>query len=330
MEKKKFGLHLLFWLAIILLRLLATIDENSLKESIILALYLYGTYALIFYSTTLAYFEFQAKKKHLLFGISLIVITLLFVVFFRTSSRILHFFLEIKMPVGLLKFGIIRVIFIELFAIIYCIAIGKRKAEEKHKVVLHEKTTTELAFLKTQMNPHFFFNTLNNIYGLAYKKDDRTPEIIVKLSEIMRYIIYETTDDYVPLQKEITFIENYINLENLRIRNAERVKLNIDINNPIFKIAPLILLPFIENCFKHGDINGNRNGSIEVNIWTESDTFYFSCSNSFKNNKVKKSGGVGLNNVKKRLEILYADEFNLTISTENGLYYVLLELSLIK
>ncbi len=187
---------------------------------------------------------------------------------------------------------------------------------------------TELRFLRTQISPHFFFNTLNNIYSLSVEKSDKTPKTILKLSELMRYLLHETNQKRQSLTKEIICFQNYLDLE--RIRYGDLLKININISGEIEgrEIAPMLLLAFIENSFKHG---ANKNiGEIEINIdFNVIDEFlYFKISNPIptktnNNNIVSYPGGIGIGNVKKRLELGYKQEdYDLMIGENNDQYIV--------
>ncbi len=187
---------------------------------------------------------------------------------------------------------------------------------------------TELLFLRTQISPHFFFNTLNNIYSLALSNSSKTPKLILKLSELMRYLLYETKDKRQSLEKEIMCVHNYLDLE--RIRFDDQLEINMDISGDILnkEIAPILLLSFVENAFKHG---ANKNiGKIRIDIKFKIDDnfLYFYISNptptitSFKQ-KNNTQGGIGLKNVKKRLELGYKkDDYDLKIEEKDGLFIV--------
>ncbi|KAA1244230.1 sensor histidine kinase [Aquimarina sp. RZ0] len=206
--------------------------------------------------------------------------------------------------------------------------------KEHKKLIEVEKLQleTELRFLRTQISPHFFFNTLNNIYSLSVAKSDKTPKTILKLSELMRYLLHETHHKRQHLSKEIICLQNYLDLE--RIRYGDLLKINITISGEIEdkKIAPMLLLSFIENSFKHG---ANKNiGVVEIQIdFTIIDEFlYFKISNplpAITNTQqiAPISGGIGIGNVKKRLKLGYQpDEYKLDINTTNGLYIVNLKI----
>ena len=320
--------HIIVWIALILLRLLSGIGTHSVIESLSISILLYGIYAIIFYTTAHVQARYFEKKRLLVLFGSLILILFAGSFMLRTGFRILEVATDFKLRIGNADYGVVRTLFVILCGELYQVFTQKKQTEQKAQNILLEKTEKELQFLKNQMNPHFFFNTLNNIYGLAYKQDKSTPKVILMLSESMRYIIYETQSDFVPLSKEIAFLRNYIELEQLRFVNGRNIHLNVDAPSSSLRIAPLILLPFIENCFKHGNIDESENTSVEINIWLESDFLNFSCVNTFNKNRNTKPGGVGIENVKKRLNLIYKETFELETNIENDRYFVFLKLPL--
>ena len=175
-----------------------------------------------------------------------------------------------------------------------------------------EKKDMELQFLKSQLNPHFLFNSLNNIYSLAYQKSDKTADAILKLSEIMRYMIYESNDSWVNLSKEIAYLESYIELQKLRFKDGAAVEMTVNGEIDGQHIVPLILISFVENAFKHGIANDAKD-PIRINLIANQKILHFSVTN--KKNTANKDGmgGVGLNNVERRLQLLYPDRFKLNI-----------------
>ena len=206
--------------------------------------------------------------------------------------------------------------------------------KEQKRVADLEKAQleTELLFLKTQVSPHFFFNTLNNIHALALEKSDKTPKIILRLSELMRYLLYETKAKRQTLVNEILCIQNYLDLEKIRHDDLLQIDMSIsgDIQNK--KIAPIILLTFVENAFKHG-VNKNI-GTVKVTIdfTIEKDFLYFTISNPLPaetniKNAFSSSKGIGLENVKKRLALGYKQkDYKLTISNDNQTFTVNLKI----
>ena len=206
-------------------------------------------------------------------------------------------------------------------------------ANKKEKAAISiekEKLDTEIKFLKSQINPHFLFNVLNNIYALTVIKSDKAPDNLMRLSEMLRYMLYDSNDGKVPLQKEIDYLENYISLASLKDSRGLNVKVEIDKSQPGIKVAPLLFIPFVENAFKHSKIEDLKNGFINISLITSSEQIEFSVENSipsvsFKKDKLR---GIGLTNTKKRLELLYPYKHLLNISDSGNVYSVILKLDL--
>jgi len=175
-----------------------------------------------------------------------------------------------------------------------------------------EKKDMELQFLKSQLNPHFLFNSLNNIYSLAYQKSDKTADAILKLSEIMRYMIYESNDSWADLSKEVEYVQSFVELQKLRFKDGAAVQVNINGEIDGQKIVPLILISFVENAFKHGVANDPED-PIKINIIANQKILHFSVSNKKSKTNKDAMGGVGLNNVERRLQLLYPDRYKLNI-----------------
>jgi len=203
-----------------------------------------------------------------------------------------------------------------------------RNAITKAAIAEAEKANAELSFLKAQINPHFLFNTLNNIYSLAVIKDDNTPDSIMKLSNIMRYVTDDGVENYVPLQREIDCITDYIDLQRLRL--GSKVQLQYEVKGKLFdkQIAPLILITFIENVFKYG-LSNNQHSVIVIIISAEERTINFYCENSiFVTHTNLERSGIGITNTKKRLQYLYPNKHLLTINEANNKFIVQLTLQL--
>ena len=183
----------------------------------------------------------------------------------------------------------------------------------------------ELKFLKMQIHPHFLFNTLNTLYGFALKKADETPEMILKLSNLLDYILYQIDKPKVLLSEEINHIKDYIDLEKMRFHDTLSVNLQIDTIDKSFQIAPMLLIPFVENSFKHGNL---INGMLQIDIFIKlkNDTLYFTINNSFTE-KESTQIGIGLENIKKRLEMLYPKKHKLTVNQLENTFKVHLKLN---
>jgi LytS/YehU family sensor histidine kinase len=188
----------------------------------------------------------------------------------------------------------------------------------------NQKLGAELSLLKSQINPHFFFNTLNSIYSLAIIKSDRTPEAVLKLSELMRYIIYDTERKVVPLSKEVEYIANYIELQRLRLPDEVKVSLKTDLGESDAVIEPLLLLPFVENAFKHG-VDVEKGSRITIDIKLTGNRLSLHVENPLVEDtgKIKdRHSGIGVNNTLKRLELLYHDNFTFTAGPVKNVYVV--------
>ena len=198
--------------------------------------------------------------------------------------------------------------------------------ERIQKDLENQRLSAELAFLKSQINPHFLFNSLNSIYSLAYQRSETTPEAILKLSEIMRYMLYECNDNKVDLVKELQYLENFIDLQKIRFAGKAYIDYKIVGNIGEQQIVPLLLITFIENAFKHGVAN-NPLTPIKLLIEVDDGHLLLYIQNKKHNNNRDASGGIGLNNVKRRLNLLYPGKYNLDIRDEENTYTV--ELSLV-
>lgn len=196
---------------------------------------------------------------------------------------------------------------------------------EKHE--LEAKTMeSELNFLRSQINPHFLFNTLNNLYALTLKKSDKAPEIVIKLSEMMRYMLYECNEKEVPLIKEVNYLRNYLDLE--KLRQSKDIDIQLKVNGMVTnqRIAPLMFIPFIENSFKHGLKNQINEGYVHITLDVNKDNVHLNVVNSktpaLPTRSAKRSGGIGLVNVKKRLSLIYPKQHELNIQDNPNEYAV--------
>jgi len=201
--------------------------------------------------------------------------------------------------------------------------------EKKEKEFQTEKTSLELKFLKSQLNPHFLFNSLNSIYALSTKKSDNTPESIIMLSELMRYMIYEAKEDLIPISNELNYIKNYFDLQYLRIANTDAVTLNIHGDIASQKISPLLLISFIENAFKYGTDSDGKT-TVRIDIEVKGDELNFKCINTV-GNQLKKNdrySGIGIKNTKNRLALLYPNKHYLITEEKDHTFNVKLNLKL--
>lgn len=213
-----------------------------------------------------------------------------------------------------------------VMSILFWILDDNIKSQKEKYLLLQEKKLAELAFLKNQINPHFIFNTLNNIYALVSSKSDKALPSIEKLSHLMRYMYKDSDAEQVSLQREIEYINSFIELQIIRLSNKESVQYHFEGNVINQTIAPLLLIPFIENMFKHGVLN-NPEKPLQIKITVANNNLSVHTTNYINKNSKDNSSGIGLNNVKKRLELLYPEHI-LTIQQDENIYQCNLQLNL--
>ncbi len=226
----------------------------------------------------------------------------------------------------------LNIFFVAFSSSIYQIINDWMVHQRERKDLHRQNLKSELRFLKNQINPHFFFNTLNSLYALTLKKSDKAPEIVLKLSDMMRYMLYESNERTISLQQEIVFIRSYLELE--QIRHGENFKMSIDIiGDPQgHKIAPLLFIPFLENSFKHGLDHELKSGYINIILKINETDIVLQVVNGVPGHSLKpnysdkKVGGIGLTNVRRRLNILYPNRFNLKTEHQGAKYKVTLSL----
>lgn len=203
------------------------------------------------------------------------------------------------------------------------------KIRERLKQTETEKANAELSYLKAQINPHFLFNTLNSIYSLAILKNEQTADAVVKLSDMMRYVLNDSNVNFVDLEKELNYISNYIELQRMRL--TSNVKLTYVCEGSVFdkKIAPLVLIPFIENAFKHG-VNSEENSEIDIHITISETDLRLQVKNNCvtANNNTLNKSGLGIENTKQRLNLLYPQNYILNITEKDTIFIVVLTLNI--
>lgn len=197
-----------------------------------------------------------------------------------------------------------------------------------------QEKEAELKLLKAQLNPHFLFNTLNNLYGLSVVKSDKLPNLMLKLSDLLRYSLYETKETLVSLEKEIMYLENYISLEKIRLEDKTNIQFTKSGNFSSKKIAPMLLIVFVENAFKHLGILEDGKSNITISLEELNNKITFTCNNTIEklnaedDNLEKGRNGIGLQNAKKRLALMYPDKHQLVIDDKNNNYNIQLTVDL--
>ncbi len=196
------------------------------------------------------------------------------------------------------------------------------------KQLRNENTNAELMLLKSQINPHFFFNTLNNLYGLTVEKSDKAPEVVLKISDMMRYTIYEGQKDKVALEDELDYLKTYIELHRIRYQKKVDIKFTHHIQDDGLLITPLLFVILLENAFKHGIESLTENAYAHLSLIAGNNKVVFAIENNYDPNEKKEHEGIGLKNLARRLELLYSERHALLVSNEASTYKVQLEIDL--
>lgn len=228
------------------------------------------------------------------------------------------------------KIGFVLILF-STFKLIW----DYQKKQKQIAELEREKIASELKFLKSQINPHVLFNNLNNIYSYALEKSEKVPEMLLKLSDIMRYMLNDEDSQFVKLEKEIRYLEDFIELQKLRLEERGSVSMSVNGDPGNYKIAPLLLVAFVENSFKHSMQSEVDNIEIDISITIENGTLIFVSKNTFSEdggpslqNRNGRETGIGLQNVKKRLQLIYKEKHNLEIAKQEKYFVVELSLDL--
>ena len=262
--------------------------------------------------TSLAFFSIIAPKffkKYALFTIAFYLLSIGYFLYIRVYINDLNVYLQQEKEIKI-------ILTIPFFLLIFGWIFQQWKWL---KSIETKKTKAELALLKSQINPHFFFNTLNNLYGLTVEKSDDAPDVVLKLSDMMRYTIYMGKEDLVPLKDEVEYLQNYIELHKIRYQKKVDITFNhINITN--YKIAPLLYIILLENAFKHGVEKLTENAYIHMNLSTNKETILFQIENNFEQSETESKIGIGLDNLKQRLNLLYPKKHQLLINKGDSVY----------
>jgi len=325
--------HILFWVLYIVFVLFQftffSKESDYLRTTYVLVLTsvvdIFAAYITVYYLLP----KFLFKKKYFLFAITFLVFAAISILFQRA---ILYFAYPYFYPEYAAKMGTFWHInpfysFMNIYTIVAFFAVVKLLKfwykNQKYKLELENKNkTSELALLRTQLNPHFLFNTLNNIDSLIISNQEKASDAIIKLSEILRFMIYDTAVEKVSLEKEIGYLRSYISLQKLRLKDPNFVKFDIEGTCAGKYVAPLLFIPFIENAFKHGLKNIESPG-IKIKLICSADSIYFEVRNQYNENIISEkdnTSGIGLANTQRRLELLYPDMFDFVIEKKNGVY----------
>lgn len=330
---KRFFLHTALWVVYAAVEYIANLPHYSdHRELMRQTLFYLPVIALPFYAV--AYFlvpRLLWRGKKLQFWIACAVVFVLVMVI-RLKWDDWYWLLKtgnaIHLPLSKISKNLFRDYAVIGFAVSLKIIRDWDKKDRLAAQLQVEKRDAELQFLRAQIHPHFLFNTLNNLYGLALKNSPHTPDSILRLSGLLDFILYECNAERIAVQKEVTLIQHYIELE--RLRFGERLHLSfLHRLDGDLMLAPLLLLPFVENAFKHGASTSNNAVFVKIDLYSEADTLFFQVENS-KAAKEKPgpggSAGIGLRNVEKRLELLYPGRYDLQKIESTERYLIALQI----
>ncbi len=325
----KFIIHTLFWvLYIIVLFVFDCTYEEELnfnwydpRKFFLLALVF-----IISYINDLVLLPYFVKRKSFLWYTVVVLAMVIFTTVFYcsincTDSILLCFSVDIWIV-------IIPVVSLSLIWMVFQF-LNKQKELEKAN---NERLKLELKFLKSQINPHVLFNSLNTIYAKAVKENDEIAEMILMLSQNLKYVLNKSNDTFVDLEKDITFIENYLEFQKLRTQGINNIIYKKEIDSYKHSIAPLILIDLIENAFKHSVYKDNELSEISINLNIQDGRLHFTCVNEYDatNHQLENDETtlIGLKNMKQRLQLIYKDNYKLSINKDNGIFIVDLKINL--
>ncbi|MDW3652059.1 MAG: sensor histidine kinase [Bacteroidia bacterium] len=338
--------HALFWLGVLLI---APIYSEPTGDKVLYS-YVYraigiptkmlATYFLVYFQIP----RYLQKGKYIQFILSFLLSLYVFTVLYRINNvyiaeplggetiyqeSILEIMSNYSITIGNYLIPTYFFSFVFLF-----VKMVKNRAEEKQQLdqLQKEKAISELNFLKSQIHPHFLFNTLNNLYALTLDKSDKAPEVVEKLSGMLDFMLYKGTQDKVSIQQEIDLIQNFIDLETLRYGNRLRLSFKKEVESEHAKISPLMLLSIVENAFKHGVSGAIGEAIIRINLEVKDQILYFNVFNTkpptIQEDKMNYKGGIGSQNIRRQLELSYPDRHVWQIHEEEDTYEVQLSIEL--
>jgi sensor histidine kinase YesM len=326
MISKKIIYHIFFWLFIFGFVLDYFVDLENITTSIKYSLIECLIYATVTYVNLLIIIpEFYKKEKPYIYILALFIFLVLTLIPYNLLGLEQQLMDDVSWR-SKLSYTLNFTLF-SLISFLYWYFEMFRKEQQNALVLENEKLNAEINLLKAQISPHFLFNSLNNIYSLSVIKSDDTPKMVANLSEILRYLIYEGQKKRVNLVSEIEMIQKYIGIHKLKkIKGAKNIEFTTNGIKSSHKIIPLLFITFVENVFKHGDIQYNEMGYLKISLNVNKDgVLYFKIDNSKKG--VQKHNGIGLSNVKKQLELNYGQHYDLKINDNIDCFSVNLKLN---
>lgn len=315
----KIAQNLFVWFLLFLI-LLTTIQSDNRVASAFYAILLLAPAVYVNNLFVLSYLKKKRVAFMMLFLLNAVVFTAVSVFFIKNALGE-----TFRWELFLNFFGIM------VLALVFASTIKLAKDSFTRR---QQEKEAELKLLKAQLNPHFLFNTLNNLYGLSVVKSDKLPSLMLKLSDLLRYSLYETKEMLVPLEKEIQYLENYMSLEKIRLEDTTEITCTQEGGIDGLEIAPMLLIVFVENAFKHLSVSEEKKSRVAVSVVVKNEQLVFSCVNTYdpaqyNENTLEKGSGIGLTNAIKRLDLIYPEKHQLkqTVNQDNT-YSVSLTVSL--
>lgn len=329
-------LHSAFWLVLLIINVLLfswiTASNQLITRALVNILFL----AFLFYFNALVLVNRYLEEKK-------------YFTYFLLANALIWLFVPLRVKVNLLfpviheagaspnpevqfkglVFGALATnLCIVMFSTIYQVLVNRYAAERQTLEIINQQNEAQLQFLRAQINPHFLFNTLNNIYSLAVVRSPKTADMVLKLSQLLRYVTYDSQEQKVPLEREVEHIRRFIELFQMRSEEPADVNFQVSGALPGVAIEPMILIPIVENCFKHCDFDTNEKAFVKMNLRSSGNEIVFETQNSKNDADRQKdhTGGVGLENIRRRLELLYPGRFSFVSKDETDRFEVVLTL----
>jgi two-component system, LytTR family, sensor kinase len=331
--KKKFYMQALFWITIVVIHLAFLQSERHPEETLIFDLISILLYAFAFYLNLLWLFpRFYDKSKTFYWAGSMVLLIAIFLIIQGVGMLVFGHEGPRHHRPFLYYFALFRqafwLVLIFMIGTVYSIQKMLNHQISRNKEVIEEKLQTELQLLKAQINPHFLFNALNNIYALTYMKSEKAPDGVLKLSEMLRYVLEDCSQEMVPLRQEIAYIENFMDFYRMKNPGKRNMEFEHETDNADIHIAPMLFIPFIENSFKYSRIEEDKNGFVRLRLQVIQGKLTFDIRNSvFAGRTILPGSGRGIANVRQRLDILYPGKYELTLE-DGGEYHVVLNMTL--
>lgn len=335
--QKKILLQSVFWIVVFLISQALSPGGGHSSRAFVFDLICVVFYAIVFYVNVLLLFPRYYERnttRYILVSVLLIFIMFVIIhqvgqVIFRHQDQRFNRHHKDWFEVFISFRHLFWLAFIYLIGTIYSIQHLLNQQIIHNKKVMEEKLQTELQLLKAQINPHFLFNALNNVYSLTYMKSDKAPDSVLKLSDMLRYVIEDCCHEKVTLRNEITYMENLIDFYKMKSPGKRKVDFTQKVENMDVHIAPMLFIPFVENSFKYSRIEEDKTGFISIFLQEASGKLHFTIRNSiFRERTILNGSGKGIVNVKQRLDIIYPQKYELKTSDKDNVYHVELEIDL--